>query len=62
MSVLEQEHVEYDDTPPRIGHLSDDPTKRVALCGAHILGIPVGRPYVRCVVCVDLAGVARATD
>ncbi len=56
MTVLERERegVERDGMPPRIGHLSNDPQKRVALCGTPILGIPAFAPFVRCVVCFDL--------
>lgn len=56
MSVLERdrEHVERDGLPPRIAHFSNDPEKKVALCGTPILGVPAYSPYIRCVVCVDL--------
>ena len=57
MSVLEREQnqIDRDEVPPLIGHLSDDPAKRIALCGTPILGISVGdQPHVRCAVCFDL--------
>jgi len=56
MSVLEleQEGVDRDGVPPMIGHLSDDPAKRVALCGSPILGVSAVTPFVRCVVCFNL--------
>ncbi len=40
--------------PPCRAHFSKDPAKRVALCGAAILGIPAFGDFVRCAACVDL--------
>ncbi len=53
VEVVEEE-VEHDEFPPRIGHLSDDPARKIALCGTRILGITAYQPYLRCVVCFDI--------
>ena len=39
---------------PLVGHLSVDPAKRVALCGAEILGVPAFGEFVRCDQCTVL--------
>lgn len=52
MSVLEleQEHVERDE-PPKIGHISDDPARKIALCGTRLRGYVIREPVQLCIVC-----------
>lgn len=48
---LEREDVELEKMPPLVGHLSYDPAKRVALCGAPILGVKAVGDFVMCIRC-----------
>lgn len=44
--------LEPDEPRLPVAHLSLDPDRRVAICGAPILGIPASGSYVRCQPCV----------
>ena len=45
--------LEEDEPRLPVAHLSLDPDRRVAICGAPILGIVAFGPYVRCRPCLE---------
>ena len=49
-----EEFEEFEEFPPRVGHLSADPARRIALCGAEILGVKAFEPYVVCCSCLTV--------
>ena len=52
MSILEKRSGEREETRPPLAHLSLDPDRRVALCGAPILGIKAFGTHEPCQACL----------